>query len=233
MDFNPCENPAVSRQHGFQKFPAEKPSVSRQETIGFSAGNFCIKASDFGAEGWTEPQMAKKYMLYGWSDLVMARNRSVRYPSSVVPSGLSTRPLHNGWRSTAPCPMQEPREALPSLQGEGFLPCKRPSAERGVGSVMSVIFYQRRRDCEEGTAKKRLRRRDSEEEAAKKRQRRRDSEEVTDLTPAPTLKEGRGWLRMNRSTAISLPRFPFAFRSTFRNFARILSFSLYKGSLGN
>jgi hypothetical protein len=44
-----------------------------------------------------------------------------------------------------------------------------------LAKVESEIFYQRRRDSEEGTAKKGQRRRDSEEEAAKKGQRRRGS----------------------------------------------------------
>jgi hypothetical protein len=44
-----------------------------------------------------------------------------------------------------------------------------------LAKVESVIFYQRRRGCEEGAAKKGQRRRGSEEEAAKKGQRRRGS----------------------------------------------------------
>ncbi len=74
------------------------------------------------------------------------------------------------------CLPQEPREALPSLQGEGL----------GVGSVMSVIFYQRRSFSEEVSTKKFSQRRDSEYEAAKKLQ-------TPPLTPPL---EGRGWLRI-------------------------------------
>ena len=33
--------------------------------------------------------------------------------------------------------------ALPALVGEGFLPCKRPSAERGVGSVIPSLPHIR------------------------------------------------------------------------------------------
>ncbi len=55
--------------------------------------------------------MAKRHMLYGWIDIVMARNRSVHYPSSVVPSGLFP----------APCPSRSSMRShpLPSRGGVG------------------------------------------------------------------------------------------------------------------
>ncbi len=95
------------------RFLGRKPKVSRQET-------FCIKASDFGAEGWTEPQMAKKTHAVRMDDIVMARNRSVRYPSSIVPSGLFA----------APCPSRismrlarcrNPVRHSPPFKGRGWL----------------------------------------------------------------------------------------------------------------
>jgi hypothetical protein len=63
------------------RFLGRKPKVSRQETFAY------------------KPEMAKRHMLYGWSDIVMARNRSVRYPSSFVPSGL----LCGGGAGAMPC----------------------------------------------------------------------------------------------------------------------------------
>ncbi len=106
--------------------------------------------------------MAKRYMLYVWSDIVMARNRSVRYPSSVAPTGFLV----------APCPSRSSMRShpLPSRGGVRGGVCN-------VCNILSAKKRQRRRGSEEEAAKKRQRRRSSEEEAAKKKQRRRSSEE--------------------------------------------------------
>ena len=84
--------------------------------------------------------MAKKYMLYGWSDLVMARNRSVRYPSSVVPSGLFTVLPAAGTPQGTPLP-------------------SRGGVRGGVCNVCNIL-----------SAKKFQRKRNSEYEAANMRQ---------------------------------------------------------------
>ncbi len=115
--------------------------------------------------------MAKRQMLYGWSDIVMARNWSVRYPSSVVPSGLFA----------APCPSRSSMRSHPFPSRGGVL-ALQASFGRARGGVCNVCIIlsakkgQRRRDSEEEAAKKRQRRRDSEEGTAKKGQRRRGSE---------------------------------------------------------
>ncbi len=137
MDFNPCENPAVSRQETFAQ----------------------------------KPLMAKRHLLYGWSDIVMARNRLVRNPSSVVPSGLFA----------APCPSRSSMRShpLPSRGGVLALQASFGRARGGVGNgcnILSAKKFQRRRDSKEVSAKKGQRRRDSEEGTANMRQRRRDSE---------------------------------------------------------
>ncbi len=127
------------------RFLGRKPKVSRQET-------FALK-----------PQMAKRHMLYGWSDIVMARNWSVRYPSSVVPSGLFTALPAAGTPQGTPLPSRGEVLALQASFGR---------ARGGVCNVCNILSAkkgQRRRGCEEEAAKKRQRRRGSEEGTAKKR----------------------------------------------------------------
>ncbi len=64
-------------------------------------------------------------MLYGWSDVVMARNRSVRYPSSAVPTGLfDPIPANRSVRSKSPeGTTEDDGEHQSSRQGQR--PCKQ------------------------------------------------------------------------------------------------------------
>ena len=106
--------------------------------------------------------MAKRHMLYVWSDIVMARNRSVRYPSYVVPSGLFT----------APCPSRSSMRSHPL-----------PSRGGVRGGVCNISNIQSAKSVgEEVSAKSGLQRSGSEGVAA------RNITDITDPTPAPPRK---------------------------------------------